>query len=125
MYLIKNEPVKGGENFFLDKCIFSYYAQTNRFYNSIMLCLRVIKPQMFYDVISALHQNVTMGPGRRITVGATMAEHACSSFFIENDNGSEVCKPVNSLRGISEYYSVTLALLSLYSPCTSLSRSPF
>ena len=79
-----------------------------------MLCLRVIKPQMFYDVISALHRNVTMGHGRRITLGVTMAEHACSSFFIENDNGSEVCKPVNSLRGISEYYSMSHSLYYLY-----------
>ena len=107
--------------FFLDKCILSYYAQINSFYNSITLCLRVTTPQMFYNVISVLHQNVTMGPGRRIIPGVTMAEHTCSSFFIKNDNGSEVCSPVNSLRGISEYYSayVTLALLSLHLPCTA------
>ena len=30
--------------------------------------------------------------------GVTMAEHACSSFCMENDTGSEVCSPVNSLR---------------------------
>ena len=54
--------------------------------------------QMFYYVISALHQNVTVGPRRRIIPGVTMAEHTCSSFSIENDNGFEVCSPVNSLR---------------------------
>ena len=59
-----------------------------------MLCLQVIMPQMFYNVISALHQNITVGPGRRIIPGVTMAEHACSSFSITNDNGSEVCSPV-------------------------------
>ena len=78
-----------------------------------MLCLRVITPQMLYDVISALHQNITMGPGRGIIPGVTMAEHACSSFSIENDNGSEVCSPVNSLRGISEYYSMSPSLYYL------------
>ena len=52
-------------------------------------------PRTLYDVISALHQNVTVGPGRHIIPGVTMAS---SSFSIENDNGSEVCSPVNSLR---------------------------
>ena len=70
-------------------------------------------PQMFYDVISTLHRNVIVGPGRCIIPGVTMAEHACSSFFIENDNGSEVCSPVNSLRGISEYYSMSYSLYYL------------
>ena len=78
-----------------------------------MLCLRVITPQMFYDVISALHRNVTVGPGRHIIRGVAMGEHACSSFSIENDNGSEVCSPVNSLRGISEYYSMSHSLYYL------------
>ena len=78
-----------------------------------MLCLRVITPQMLYNVISTLHQNITMGPGRSIIPGVTMAEHACSSFSIENDNGSEVCSPVNSLRGISEYYSMSASLYYL------------
>ena len=55
---------------------------------------------MFQYVISAMHQNVTMGPGRRIIPGVTMAEHMCSSFFIKNDNSYDVCSPVNSLRGI-------------------------
>ena len=82
-------------------------------------------PQMFYNVISALHQNVTVGAGRHVIPGVIMGEHACSSISIKNDNGSEVCSPVISLRRISEDYSVTLALLSPYSPCTSLSRSPF
>ena len=68
---------------------------------------------MFYDVISVLHQNVTVGPGKRIIPGVTMAEHACSSFFIENDNGSEVCSPANSLKGISEYYSMSHSLYYL------------
>ena len=63
-----------------------------------MLCLRDLTPQMLYYVISALHRNVMVGPGRRIIPGVTMAEHACSSFSIENDNGSKVCSPVNSLR---------------------------
>ena len=71
-------------------------------------------PQKFYDVISALHRNVTMGPGKRIILGDTMGEHACSSFSIENDNGSEVCSPVNSLRGISEYYSISQSLYYLH-----------
>ena len=51
---------------------------------------------MFYDVISASYQNVTVGPGILIIPGVTMAEHACSSFTIENDNGSEVCSTVYS-----------------------------
>ena len=63
-----------------------------------MLCLWVIMQQTVYDVISALHRNVTVGHGRRLIPGVTMAEHACSSFSIKNDNGSEVCSPVNSLR---------------------------
>ena len=79
-----------------------------------MHCLRVIKPEMFYDAISALHQNVTVGPGRCIIPGVIMAEHACSSFFIENDNGSEACSPVNSLRGISKYYSMSHSLYYLH-----------
>ena len=58
--------------------------------------------QMFYEVIFALHRNVTVGPGRHIIPGVTMAEHACYSFFIKHDNGSEVCSPVNSFRGINE-----------------------
>ena len=70
-------------------------------------------PQMFYDIIPTLHQNVTVGPRRRIITGVTMAEHVCSSFSIKNDNGSEVCSPVNSLRGISEYYSMSQLLYYL------------
>ena len=102
---------------FLDKYILSYYAQINSFYNSVILYLRVITPQMFYNIISALHQNVTVGPRRHIIPGVTMAEHACSSISIENDNGFEVCSPVNSLRGISEYYSMSQ---SLYYLCSCL-----
>ena len=97
-----------GKNFFLDKCILSHYAQINTFYNSILLCLRVITSQMFYDIISALHGNVIVGPGRLIIPGVTTAECVCSSFSIKNDNGSEVCSPVISLRGFSEYYSMPL-----------------
>ena len=78
-----------------------------------MLCLQVITPKMFYYVISALHRNVTVGPGRCIIPGITMAEHACSSFFIKNDNDSEICSPVNSLRGISDYYSMPQSLYYL------------
>ena len=72
-----------------------------------MLCLWVIMPQMFYNVISALHWNVTVGPGRHLIPGVTMAEYACYSFSIKNDNGSEVCSTVYSLRGISKYYSMS------------------
>ena len=67
-------------------------------------------PQMLYDVISVLHRNITLGPGRCIIPGVTMAERACSRFSIKNDNVSEVCSPVNSLRGISEYYSMSRLL---------------
>ena len=74
-------------------------------------------PQIFYDIVSALHQNVTVGPGRRLIPGVTMAEHACFSFPIKNDNGSEVCSPVHSLRGISEYNSMSH---SLYYLCSRL-----
>ena len=111
-------------NFLLEKCILSYYAH---FYNSIMLCLRVITFQMFYYIISALHRNVTVGPGRCIIPGVTIAEHACSSFSIKNDNDSEIFSPVNSFRGISDYYSLPQSLyyVSLYSPCKSLSGCPF
>ena len=35
---------------------------------------------MFYDVISALHRNITVGPGRHIIPGVTLAEHTRSSF---------------------------------------------
>ena len=69
---------------------------------------------MFYDVISALHRNVTVGPKRCIIPDITMGEHACPSFSIENDNGSEVCNPINSLRGISEYYSMPYSLYYLH-----------
>ena len=79
-----------------------------------MLCLQVIMPQKVYDVISALHRNITVGPGRCIILGVTMAEHACSSFSIKNDNGAEVCSPVNSLKGISEYYSMSQSLYYLH-----------
>ena len=65
---------------------------------------------MLYEVISVLDLNVTVGPGRRIIPGVTMGEHACSSFSVENDNSSGVCNPVNSLRGISEYYSMSHSL---------------
>ena len=70
-------------------------------------------PQMFYDVISALHQNVTVDLGRCIIPGVTMAEHMCFSYSTENDNGSEICSPVNSLRVISEYYSTSHLLYYL------------
>ena len=53
---------------------------------------------MLYDVISALHRYVTVGPGRCIIPGVTMAEHVCSSFSIEDDNSSEVFSQVNSLK---------------------------
>ena len=71
-------------------------------------------PQMFYEVISALRRNVTVGPRRRIIPGVTMAEHACSSFSIKYVNCSEVCSPVNSLKGISEYYSMSHSLYYLH-----------
>ena len=70
---------------------------------------------MFYDVISALYRNIIVGPRRHLIPGVTMAEHACSSFFFENDNGSKICSPINSLRGISKYYSMSLLLYYLFS----------
>ena len=73
-------------------------------------------PQKFYNVISTLHRNVTVGPGRCIIPGVTMGEHTCSSFFIKNDNGSEVCSPVNSLREISECYCMSQSLYYLHIP---------
>ena len=72
---------------------------------------------MFYDVISVLYRNIIVGPGRCLIPGVTMVEHACSSFSTENDNGSEVCSSVSSLRGISEYYSMSH---SLYYFCSCL-----
>ena len=65
---------------------------------------------MFYYVMSALHQNVTVDPGRRIIPGVTMAEHACSSFSIEMTMVLSVCSLVNSLRGVSKYYSTSQLL---------------
>ena len=50
-------------------------------------------------------------PGRHVIPGVTMAEHACS---IENGNVSEDNNPVDCLRVISKYYSVSH---SLYYPC--------
>ena len=78
-----------------------------------MLCLRVMMFQMFYYMVSALYRNVTVGPGRCIIPGVTMAEHACSSFCIKNDNDSEICSPVNSFRGINDYYSMPQSLYYL------------
>ena len=68
-----------------------------------MLCLRVIMSQMFYDIISALHRNVTMGSEGTLF----QAEHVCFSFTIKNDSGSEVCTPVGSPRGIGKCYSMS------------------
>ena len=65
---------------------------------------------MFYYVMSALHQNVTVGPGRRIIPGVTMAEHVCSSFSIEMTMVLSVCSLANSLRGVSKYYSTSQLL---------------
>ena len=92
--------------FFLDKCIFSIHAQNNSFYNSINKLHTM--PQMFYGVISALHWNVIVGPRKCIILGVTIVEHTCSSFSIKNDNGSEVYSPVNSNRGIREYYNISV-----------------
>ena len=51
---------------------------------------------MFNDVISALHQNDTVGPrGRHINPGVTMVEHTCSNFSIKYDNGCVVSSSVN------------------------------
>ena len=63
-----------------------------------------------------------MGPGWCIISGVTMAEHAyaCSSFTIKNNNGSEVCSLLNSLGGISEYYSMSR---SLYYLCIHLAQA--
>ena len=86
-------------------------------------------PQMFYDVISALHRSVIVGPGRRIIPGVTnntVAERVFSSFSIENDHDSEVCSPVISLRRFGEYFSMPLLLYYLCSRLVQvLSRSPF
>ena len=97
-------------NFFLDKYILLYYAH---FYNSIKLCLQVITFQMFYYIIFTLHRIVTVGPGRCIIPGVTMAKYACSSFSIKNDNDSVICSPANSFRGISDYYSMPQSLYYL------------
>ena len=78
-----------------------------------MLCLRVITPQLFDDVISTLQCNITVGPGRRVIPGVTMVEHACFSFTIKYDYGFEVYSPVDTLRGIIEYYSVSNSLYYL------------
>ena len=48
-----------------------------------------------------------------IIPGVTMAEHVYSSFIIKNDNDPKVFHPVNSLRGISEHYSMSRSLLYL------------
>ena len=81
---------------------------------------------MFYDIISALHRNVIIGLGRQVIPGVTMGEHAFSNFFIENNNGSEACNPVNSLRGISEYYSMSHSLYYLRTRLVqALVESPF
>ena len=64
---------------------------------------------MFYDVISALHRNVTVGPRRHLIPGVTMAEDAVSSFSIENDKGSEFCSPMSQ----RILFYVTLTLLPL------------
>ena len=42
-----------------------------------------------------------------------MAEHVCFSFTTKNDNGSEVCSPVDNFRGINEYYSMSQLLYYL------------
>ena len=73
--------------------------------------------QIFYYVIFALQRSITMGPERHIIPNVTMAEHECSSFSIDNDNGSDISSPVNSLRWISEYYSMSQLLYYL---CISL-----
>ena len=78
-----------------------------------MLCLRVITFGMFYCIISTLHRNVTVGPGRCIIPCVTTAEHVCTSFSIKNDNDSEIFSPVNSFRGISDYYSMPQSLYYL------------
>ena len=69
--------------------------------------------EMFYYMISTLHRNITVCPGRCIIPDVTMAEHACSSFSIKNDNDSEICCPVNSFKGISDYYSMPQLLYYL------------
>ena len=79
-----------------------------------MLCLQVIMPQLPYNIISILQHNVTIGPGRYTILGVTMAEHVCSSLTIKNKYGSEVCNPINTLKGICTYYHVRLALLNSY-----------
>ena len=76
-----------------------------------MLCPRVVANPS--TVLQCHVCNVTMAPARCIIPGTyyTMSEHACSSFAIKNDNGSEVCSPVDSLRVINEPSD------SPYNPC--------
>ena len=51
--------------------------------------------QMFHDVISALHQNISYrGPERYIIPGYNGRICIFQSFTIKNDNGSEVCSKV-------------------------------
>ena len=68
---------------------------------------------MFYYIICALHRIVTVVPGRCIIPCVTMAEHVCSSFSIKNDNDSEICSPLNSFKGIRDYYSMPHSLYCL------------
>ena len=74
-------------------------------------------PQLLNYFITSFLQHYH-GPWklRCIIPGVIMAEHACSSFTIENDNVSGVNSPVDSLRVINKYYSVLdLLYYPLYS----------
>ena len=71
--------------FVLHKCILSYYAQSTVFI--IQLCFAYELKCLKCFTSSTLHQNVIVGPRRRLIPCVTMAEHVCSSFTIEVDNG--------------------------------------
>ena len=54
-----------------------------------------------------------VGPGRHIILNITMAKHACSSFTIENDNGSEVCSPVSEKSAILLYVTLPMGCICI------------
>ena len=88
-----------------------------------MLCLQIITSQMFYDIISALHKNVTGGHGRKTHYSRYYNGITCMfQISIKNDNGSEVC----SLVIVSEE-SVNIILCHTHFRISvfTLSRSPF
>ena len=71
-----------------------------------MLCLWVIIPEMLYNVI--LHCS-EMSPWAPLLKWQNMSVQ----LYHQNDNGSEVCSPVESLRRIRKYYSMSHSLYYL------------